>query len=127
MVTSLVLLHGRAGRLTAQNGGFRPGQMATEFVHFLQHNSPQLHFGSLTPAFMASKVNSPYDRTFLSTNEKEKENAMIRTKQRKAKANAKIEVRRIFVAALHPCTRASPASFHPGADPIGWARRSQSR
>lgn len=41
---------------------------ATEFVRFLQMNTPQLHYGSLTQAFMRSKVNSPYDRTFLSNN-----------------------------------------------------------
>lgn len=56
---------------------------ATEFVRFLQMNTPQLHYGSLTQAFMRSKVNSPYDRTFL-TNNKEIEDEV----QAMADANA---------------------------------------
>ena len=77
--------------------------MATEFVHFLQHNSPQLHYGSLTPAFMSSKVSSPYDRTFLSTNrhlvtgDKEMDE---RSKERKA-ARAKLKVWSTSAALWH--------------------------
>ena len=32
---------------------------ATGFVHYMQENTPQLHYGSLTPAVMTSKVTSP--------------------------------------------------------------------
>ena len=46
---------------------------ATVFVHNLQMNTPQLHYGSLTNTFMQSKVNSPYDRTFLVSDEEKKE------------------------------------------------------
>ena len=45
---------------------------ATVFVHNLQMNTPQLHYGSLTNTFMQSKVNSPYDRTFLTSEEESK-------------------------------------------------------
>ena len=45
----MALLHGRAGRLTAKNGGFRPGQM-------LQRTQPQaaLIYATMTP-FMPEK------------------------------------------------------------------------
>lgn len=49
---------------------------ATEFVRFLQMNTPQLHYGSLTQAFMQSKVNSPYDRTFMTTNKDDEAKAL---------------------------------------------------
>jgi hypothetical protein len=47
------LLHGRAGRLTAANGGFRPGQMATRcmtralyFCSGFAEQSEFVHYGA---------------------------------------------------------------------------------
>ena len=33
---------------------------AKDFVHYLQQNTPQLHYGSLAPAFVTSKVPRPW-------------------------------------------------------------------
>jgi hypothetical protein len=33
---------------------------AKDFVHYLQQNTPQLHYGSLAPAFVTSKVPGPW-------------------------------------------------------------------
>ena len=65
---------------------------ATEFVRYLQMNTPQLHYGSLTQAFMRSKVNSPYDRTFLSNNKEIQDGAAA-----SAKANAAETIEGDFV------------------------------
>ena len=37
----MALLHGRAGRLTAQTGGFRPGQMTPQQMTTRQKEAPR--------------------------------------------------------------------------------------
>jgi hypothetical protein len=103
---------------------------ATEFVHHLQHNTPQLHYGSLTNAFMQSKVASPYDRTFMTTNDEDGANEKEATDKEAKKEKRKkgeiiqgelIDVKLVLEAPIHryvlygPLSRIlSHLSFHTG-------------